>query len=346
MITGMPATDPTDPSRLLLPDLLARLDGDPETKDWLASLRALGEPEIVFGLPAAADLPPLLDQLAIPAEDAADLVALSPSRAETPGWWWLLERAAWSLYLATGPADDAVHLPAMPAALGPAGRYFPAYVFLAMVPHTLALHRARGISSEVSSLTLADLGRQHMARYRIWFGAGGMDPWPTRHLQGKFFQLGRLQFERVHLTERIAEAIRATGRPQQAGDLALSVHIPWRSGPMSPEACDESLAQAGEFFARHFPEDRFDLAICQSWMLDPQLAEYLPPESNIVRFQRRFQLAYQLDDDALLQTFVFGRTFESPDEMPASTTLERAIADHLRSGRSWYGGLGWFPLGS
>ena len=59
---------------------------------------------------------------------------------------------------------------------------------------------------------------------------------------------------------------------------------------MTAEACDASFAWAPRFFARHFPEDDYRVATCGSWLLDEQLAEYLPETSNIVQFQRRFRL--------------------------------------------------------
>jgi GNAT-like C-terminal domain len=45
------------------------------------------------------------------------------------------------------------------------------------------------------------------------------------------------------------------------------------------------------------------VAICTSWLLDDQLAAYLKPDSNIIRFQRRFSLlpdSSDGDDDVLI----------------------------------------------
>lgn len=76
-----------------------------------------------------------------------------------------------------------------------------------------------------------------------------------------------------------------------------------------------------------------------------QLAEYLPADSNIVRFQRRFRPAYRPDyDDEVILGFVFGRIPASLDDLPRRTTLQRAIVDHLRAGRRWDGGVGWLRL--
>jgi hypothetical protein len=41
---------------------------------------------------------------------------------------------------------------------------------------------------------------------------------------------------------------------------------------------------AREFFGHHFPDEPVSHFVCHSWLLDPQLVEYLPERSNIVRF--------------------------------------------------------------
>jgi hypothetical protein len=63
---------------------------------------------------------------------------------------------------------------------------------------------------------------------------------------------------------------------------------------MTSQACELSFEAAVDFFKRHLPAEKYRLAVCHSWLLDPQLAEYLPTDSNIIQFQRRFQPAYQL----------------------------------------------------
>jgi hypothetical protein len=128
------------------------------------------------------------------------------------------------------------------------------------------------------------------------------------------------------------------------GDPALGIHIP-ESGPLTPEACADSLAQAGSFFARHFPETPTHLAICTSWLLDPQLARYLAPDSNIIRFQRRFTIVGDgYDGDADVLRFVFHRIAPNVGELPERTTLERAIVAHLRAGKHWRSPTGWLEL--
>ncbi len=111
-------------------------------------------------------------------------------------------------------------------------------------------------------------------------------------------------------------------------------------------ACDRSLERAREFFARCYPEERYAIATCHSWLLDPQLQERLPPASNILRFQRRFQIAYVSPEEFDQGTlgFVFGDPDQPLDALPRRNSLERAIVDHLRAGEHWHVGHGWFEL--
>jgi hypothetical protein len=85
--------------------------------------------------------------------------------------------------------------------------------------------------------------------------------------------------------------------------------------------------------------------VCTSWLLDEQLADYLPADSNIMRFQRRFTLT----DDAVVDDheplrFIFRRVPADLGKLPRDTTLQRALVDHLERGKHWRIRTGWFPL--
>jgi hypothetical protein len=52
----------------------------------------------------------------------------------------------------------------------------------------------------------------------------------------------------------------------------------------------DSINRALAFFAEHYPDEPVSALVCKSWMLDPQLRDYLKPGSNLLRFQERWQL--------------------------------------------------------
>lgn len=157
--------------------------------------------------------------------------------------------------------------PELPRDRGPAWRHLYVYAYLALVDVARNYHRDHGVPDDVSWTTLADLGR-NLAVDRRMRGEGWpvMQAWLTLHARGGIYELGRLQHQR--------------------GDSEISLHIP-DAGPLSPDAVTASLDEGRAFFPRHFPGERYTAFACGSWLLDPQLREYLPADSNIIRFQDR-----------------------------------------------------------
>ncbi|MFG2790911.1 acyltransferase domain-containing protein [Streptomyces sp. NPDC048419] len=298
-------------------------------------------------LPDADELAEVLLDLAVPHEDINALVRMGRRVTDDPELLRFLEASVDELVRGMGEVGGAVDLPQLDWASGPLQRCFPVYVFVAALPYTRAYHRARGIPDDVSRRTLADLGR-NMAVHRRRHGRAGVQApwWLTRHFRGELYQLGRLQFERTRPGQRTSRTLTAAGLDMSDGALCLNLHIPDHLGPLSPAACERSLALAADFFARHHPEEKFRAALCHSWLLDAQLKEYLPAGSNIVRFQDRFRIAREEREQADTEPvqFVFGDPELPIETLPRRTAVERAVGDHLRAGRHWYIGHGWFPL--
>ncbi|MFJ9540732.1 acyltransferase domain-containing protein [Streptomyces sp. NPDC101225] len=298
-------------------------------------------------LPDADELAEVLLDLAVPHEDINALVRMGRRVTDDPELLRFLEGSVDELVRGMGEVGGAVDLPQLDWASGPLQRCFPVYVFVAALPFTRAYHRARGVPDDVSRRTLADLGR-NMAVHRRRHGRAGVQApwWLTRHFRGELYQLGRLQFERTRPGQRTARTLTAAGLDLADGALCLNLHIPDHLGPLSPAACERSLALAAEFFARHHPEEKFRAALCHSWLLDPQLKQYLPAGSNILRFQDRFRLAREDREQADTEPvqFVFGDPELPVATLPRRTAVERAVGDHLRAGGHWYIGHGWFPL--
>ncbi|GHC64675.1 acyltransferase domain-containing protein [Streptomyces flavofungini] len=333
----------------MLDVLRAAAETDEALAAWLKSLDGVGEPVAEVVLPDADELPDVLLDLAVPHEDINALVGLRARVLGDPDARWLLARCVALLLRDLGEPGREVRLPVLPAGLGELGSCFHVFVFVAALPEVRDYHRRHGVPDDVSRRTLADLGR-HMAVHRRRHGGRGVPVpgWHAWHFRGELYQLGRLQFQRAVLGERMAAAVAGAGGEAGGGDLCLSVHIPDFLGPMSDAACERSVEMAREFFPRHFPRERYDVVVCHSWLLDPQLKRYLPGAANIVRFQERFRLADTYagegPDDRLPVGFVFGDRDLPVAGLPRRTRVERAVGDHLRGGGHWYEGHGWFPL--
>lgn len=282
----------------------------------------------------------ILSRLRVPDEAIAEIASSAPAPRDEPEAWWLLERLYDGLVEAPGLPPP---WPAPVPASDPLSRYFHLYAFLAAVPHVRALHTDRGISEEVTWDTLGDLGVQ-VGTFIDRHGRPGFDGamWVWPHFRGTYFRLGRLQFEAT--TATFASGASANGARFSAGDPVVGVHIP-PVGPLTPTSCEEAFERAGTFFARHFPEHPYRAATCTSWLLDEQLADYLPDTSNIVAFQRRFDVVGDRrngDEDIL--RFAFGYLPASLDDLPQRTAVERAVVRHLKDGGHWRIREGWLEL--
>jgi hypothetical protein len=291
-----------------------------------------------FRLPDRTSLPAIFERLAIDEQDRREILAAWPSPETDPATWRSLGGTYDALVSDLG-GSELLDLPRPAVESTLLGRYFFVYVYLAALADVRRFHTRRRISDEISWATLSDLGR-NLKRDRLLLGDGGLrtSRWLTLHFRGSIYQLGRLQFNRMNArAAHVADSFRD-------GEPTLGIHIP-ESGPLTPEACDDSFAQARRFFPRHFPETPTRIATCTSWLLDPQLDDYLAPDSNIVRFGRRFTLVGDgYDGDADVLRFVFHRIGSKIDDLPQRTTLERAIVAHLRAGKHWRNRTGWLAL--
>ncbi|MEU6355598.1 acyltransferase domain-containing protein [Streptomyces sp. NPDC047072] len=298
-------------------------------------------------LPDADELAETLVELAVPHEDVNELVRVGRRVTDDPELRRFLEHSVEELVRHIGTIGDPIDLPELDWPAGALQRCFPVYVFVAALPHVRAYHRSRGIPADVSRRSLADLGR-NMAVHRRRYGRTGVQTvgWLTNHFRGALYQLGRLQFERTTYGPWHRRTLVAAGLDLAPGTPCLSLHIPDFLGPMSPAACERSLALAVDFFARYFAEEAHGTVLCHSWLLDSQLKEHLPADSNIVRFQERFRLAPQDLEPADTEPvqFVFGDPELPVEGLPRRTVVERAVGDHLRAGGHWYIGHGWFSL--
>jgi hypothetical protein len=317
-----------------------------DTKVWIEHLEALSPPQRPVTLPTGSELHETLRYLEIPEEDIPDVVELASRLQEDKSVWWYLERAVWSLDAFMGSVETPPRIAPLRDQNDPVYRHFYVLVFAATLPLVREYYRARGISDEIAQATLADLGRNvRVHRKREGVGGLGVAWWLTLHFRGLIYQLGRLQFERSRMGDQVAKSVSITDSSADPETPVLSVHIPDFLGPMTPEACDASIASAVRFYERYFPEDRYDYAVCHSWLLDPHLKTILRPESNIIRFQDRFTLAgKEWDSTDGIMEFVFGKKADAIDAVEPKTSLERGVVQHIRDGGTWWGYGGWFDL--
>ncbi|GAB3744649.1 acyltransferase domain-containing protein [Microlunatus parietis] len=326
--------------RLSLSAVARTLDLAPEVVDRLTPVAGPDGPRLDVPDRETADR--LLTRMNTEPEDRATTLAARPDPDGDPELCWLLDRSARLLISQLGqrrPGNPA--WAALPG--GPVARHLFVWVFLTVTPYVRDHHAAIGLSDDESWASLSALGSSLAGDRRI-NGRPGLDAtWGLpMTFSGTGFRLGRLAYERQPRHT-------APGHPiLRPGESALNTHIPGNAGPLTPAACDASFDRALDL-ARGFPEQVAGFG-CHSWLMDEQLADHLPAESNIVRFQRRctaFNDRVRADWAPILH--VFRRRFEGPEvprallaELPQRTALERAVVGHLRAGGHWYNQTGWF----
>ncbi|MGC4191620.1 MAG: acyltransferase domain-containing protein [Thermomicrobiales bacterium] len=330
-------------------DIFDRLRTDESCAAWLSSLEALDTSRLTIPpLPQGDAFDDALAWLAAPDDDRITMNTLLPTIAGSADLEWLRARSVASLLTVMDVVAAPHGFPAWPASLGELGRFFYAFVYASILPETRALFAKRGIPEDIQHATMADIGR-NMYVHRKRHGTHGLasPDWLMLHARGMIFQLGRLQFERAGLGTRTSNTIQESGFPWSKGDPTLSIHIPDFMGSMSPEACDASFVQAADFFPRYFPEEAVHTAVCNSWLLDTQLRDYLSPASNIIAFQRRFRHIRpgEWANDGPLR-FVFGPVDWPLEDYPQETSVQRAVVQHLKDGKDWHGGMGWMEFPS
>jgi len=293
-------------------------------KGWLSRLDELGPPPEPVRLPQGDEARDLLRRLEVQDPDVEEIVAATPDPDRDPALWWLLERAHHEIVRHMGDVKVKVRGgPALPYETA-AARYFHVYVFLATIPALRRFHASRGIPEEVTWDTLTQLG-ESVAIHRRKYGEGGtnMPWWLTFLVRGLVYRLGRLQFSLVVAKD---------------GTRVLGLHIPEAGGPLIPDIYYDSIRRARPFFDRHFPEHGARVVTGTSWLLDPQLEEYLSEDSHILQLRRDWTLIDsepEDGDDAILE-FVFRYNGQPLDELPQRSALERAVVTHLKAGRHWY----------
>ena len=80
-------------------------------------------------------------------------------------------------------------------------------------------------------------------------------------------------------------------------------------------------------------------------MMDERLIEALGEDSNIVAFQRRFELIEPFEEDEEnVKYFVFGAEGEGLADLRPTSRLQRIVRDVLNSGQKWHNRTGWLDL--
>ena len=204
------------------------------------------------------------------------------------------------------------------------------------LPELRRRYEAAGLEDELFWAMMMDLKYKLMECHTVkgqWGTFVGR--WFDWHYKMKRFALGRLQFE-VKEWHR-EEPYERAGVKVQKGDAVINMHIP-SAGPLTRSLRMDAYRRAYAFFADCYYDGKLVLT-CHSWLLDPVYATFLPEHSNVVDFQRDFDI-YDVEkvDNFGDAWRIFGAAGDQPvdqsnaAELPRETSMQRAFADFLAAG--------------
>lgn len=127
-------------------------------------------------------------------------------------------------------------------------------------------------------------------------------------------------------------------------DPVLNVHIP-EGSRLDHEQCVKSYNEALAFFKKYFPETDYKAFVCYSWLLDVQLKDILPGESNIAQFLDDF-VVFPVDSPREAQVYerVFGKYTDTPADLPENTLLQKSIKKYIVEGNCMRNGAGFILI--
>lgn len=197
-----------------------------------------------------------------------------------------------------------------------------------------------GFTEEFYFLNMKDIAVWNRTHEKL-YGVPGLKEigWVGMSIRQKLYRIGRLQFEPYE----VENDIEACGKLLKKGSKVLNVHIP-EDGKMDPDTCEMSFRKAAEFFKRRGYEGA-NIFICESWLLSPRLKEVLENNSNIIKFQDRFEIYGIIYPFRQAEERIFGYISEDKSSYPEVTRLQKAAKESLLKDPSDFGmGMGIFYL--
>lgn len=165
--------------------------------------------------------------------------------------------------------------------------------------------------------------------------------WGAYYVRGYLVRLGRLNYE-FGLKQKHEYA-------QRFGDDAayIYLHIPTADNGLQDDEVAESLRMAREKLDIYFPETagKKKIFAVRTWLLGPELREMLKPDSNIIKFQDRFEITdfYEGTYSYVSNVFKINTPLDQIDfnTLPEDTSLQRAIKERLLRGERFRNGVGY-----
>lgn len=172
-------------------------------------------------------------------------------------------------------------------------------------------YQEKGISDRIYYDTFGCFSR-FVEEHKVSCGEYGFDRewWTCREIAMEEFRIGELEYEMV----------------LREGKKEIWIHIP-SDAALTRDRCRESYHAAAVFFETYYPEFAYGAMKCDSWLMAPALKEVLPEHSNILAFQKDFDIdSVDLESQDVLE-WVFKLPSGAIKE-PASREILAALPEH------------------
>ncbi len=207
-------------------------------------------------------------------------------------------------------------------------------VALKSAERTFEKYKSLGIGEKIFFATMDDIG--------IWCennanrGLRNYN-WIKNHVCCEIFRIGRLQFQ---FYKAVNPTLQYDKLPFKFGDNLVYIHIPQGSRLILND-CIDSIKAAKAFFKRYFPEYKYDYFFCESWLLYRDNIKFMDENSNIIKFQSLFNIAYSLNYEKQAIERIFGKRKRIADCYAERTSLQKSAKKYIEQGGKFGMGVGY-----
>ena len=169
--------------------------------------------------------------------------------------------------------------------------------------------------------------------------------WIDSILEMKVIKLGRLQFELLDIGEQDNSTKNTLKNIKDF--ILVNVHIREDDGKeekFNEEACEKSYNMAWKYYMDRGNIFSRIVFICDSWLINPNLTKLLSEESNIIRFQKRYNIISIKIDEEKPQIIerVFGNSNMKSEDFPERTALQIRLKTAWEKGERFPMAKGYF----
>lgn len=165
--------------------------------------------------------------------------------------------------------------------------------------------------------------------------------WGSYFMKGYLIQIGRLQYEVG------VKNFNKLDKYFEEKHQYIYIHIP-RDTHLNEKDVNESFSLADKYIKKYYPELKNEkLAYyTKTWLLSPEVKEILSTNSNILKFQNKFNIIEYEENVNDFLNFVFNKVLGEVNynDLPEKTTLQSELKKRLLNGDKLHLGLGFLDV--